>query len=100
MLLKNRRDTRKRVTIISNVRWPEPHDNSPEHEGSDKEPQFEPWHDCGDVLMRMIYVPSVWLKPGQAIPNCSGCGTPFKKKSEYTNMISYEANCLDLHDHE
>ena len=48
--------------------------------------------------MRFVYRPSVWLKPGDAIPSCPGCGTPFRKASEYTNMAWYQANCLERHD--
>ena len=50
--------------------------------------------------MRMIYLPIVWLKPGQAIPSCPGFGTSFKKENEYASMISYTANCLNLNDPE
>jgi len=48
--------------------------------------------------MRFVYQPSVWLKPGDAIPSCPSCGTPFKKASAYPNMACYQANCLNLHD--
>jgi len=64
------------------------------------EPHFGLWQDWGDTLMRFVYQPSVWLKPGDAIPSCPSCGTPFKKENEYASMISYTANCLDLHDPE
>ena len=91
LLMKERHDTRKRVEIISNICRPD---------GDKNEPHVGQWQDFGETLMRMIYLPSVCLKPGQAVPSCPGCGTPFEKKSEYTNMISFEANCLDLHDPE
>jgi hypothetical protein len=89
LLMKERRDTRKRVTLITNVRlW----------DGNENEPHVEPWRDSGDTLMRFVYQPSVWLKPGDSIPSCPGCGTPFKKASEYPNMACYQANCLGRHD--
>ena len=66
--------------------------------GNENEPHVGPWQDFGDTLMRFIYQPSVWLKPGDAIPSCPSCGTSFKKENEYASMISYTANCLDLHD--
>ena len=91
LLMKERRDTRKRVTLISNVCRPG---------GDENEPHVGPWRDFGDTLMRMIYLPNVWLKPGQAIPSCPGCGTSFNKENEYASMISYTANCLDLHNPE
>jgi hypothetical protein len=91
LLMKERRDTRKRVTLITNVcLW----------DGNENEPHVEPWRDCGDTLIRMIYRPNMRLKLGQAVPSCSGCGTPFKKENEYASMIGYTANCLDLHDPE
>jgi hypothetical protein len=90
--LKSRRDTRKRIIFISNV-W------LSEDSGNERnEPQFGPWQDWGDTLMRFVYQPSVWLKPGDSIPSCPGCGTPFKKASEYPNMACYQANCLERHD--
>jgi hypothetical protein len=91
LLMKERRDTRKRVTLISNVC---------RSGGDENEPHVGPWRDFGDTLMRMIYLPNVWLKPGQAIPSCPGCGTSFKKENENASMISYTANCLDLHNPE
>jgi hypothetical protein len=97
LLMKERRDTRKRITIISNICRPGWDDDSTKIEGWDMQPHVGPWQDCGDTLMRVVYRPNVWLKPGQAIPCCPGCGTLFKKDSEYG---SYEANCMDLHDPE
>lgn len=89
LLMKERRDTRKRVTLITNVRlW----------DGNENEPNVELWRDCGDTLMRFVYQPSVWLRPGDAIPSCPGCGTPFKKASEYANTFCYQTDCLERHD--
>ena len=99
LLVKERRDTRKRVAIVTNVLFPDP-TSSNAQKLREMEPHVGPWQDFSETLMRMIYLPSVCLKPGQAIPICPGCGTPFEKKSEYANMISYEAGCLDLHDPE
>jgi hypothetical protein len=46
--LANRRDSRKRIEIVSNVARPDV-DNA--------KPYISPWSDFGDVLMRMVYVP-------------------------------------------
>jgi hypothetical protein len=49
MLLKNQRDWRQRIEIVSNIARP----------GVDNaKPHISPWSDFGDVLMRMLYVPA------------------------------------------
>jgi hypothetical protein len=48
MLLKNQRDGRQRIEIVSNIARP----------GVDNaKPCMSPWSDFGDILMRMVYVP-------------------------------------------
>ena len=62
---------------------------------------FGPWQECPDgTLFQIIYVPHMWLKPGDAVPNCSDCGTPFKKTHAYPSMVGFEANCTGRHDPE
>jgi hypothetical protein len=46
--LANRRDTRRRIEIVSNIARADV-DNAKPHATS--------WSDFGDVLMRMVYVP-------------------------------------------
>jgi hypothetical protein len=49
MLLKNHRDSRRRIELVSNIARPD----------VDKaKPYMSPWSDFGDVLMRMLYVPA------------------------------------------
>jgi hypothetical protein len=49
MLLKNQRDSRRRIEIVSNIARPDV-DNA--------KPHMSPRSDFGDVLMRMLYVPA------------------------------------------
>jgi hypothetical protein len=49
MLVKNHRDSRRRIEIVSNIARPDL-DNA--------KPHVSPWSDFGDVLMRMLYVPA------------------------------------------
>jgi hypothetical protein len=47
--LANRRDSPRRIEIVSNIARPDV-DNA--------KPHISPWSDFGDVLMRMLYVPA------------------------------------------
>jgi hypothetical protein len=58
--------------------------------------EWQKWPD--GLLGRIIYVPYVWRKSEEEIPTCPDCGTPFAKVHEYSEMTSYEANCLSKHD--
>lgn len=83
------RDSRERIEIISHI--PRGKDDS--------RIRFGAWQDCPDgKLLRLVYVPLVWLKRGEAIPACPDCRTPFKKAGESVNMVGYQANCLKMHD--
>ena len=90
--LARRIDARKHVSIVNSIPRPRA-DNS--RVNFDK---WEEWPD--DTLGRVIYVPHVWVKPGDATPACPDCGTPFKKTKEYPGMIGYVAQCMDKHDPE
>jgi hypothetical protein len=71
----------------------------PRHGQDASRVSFGEWQEWQDgTLGQWVYVPLIWLKPGEEIPTCPDCGTPFKKTSEYPNMLAYEANCLDIHD--
>jgi hypothetical protein len=84
--------SRKRLRLISNIPWL----------GTDGMlMHFGPWQECPDgTLFQMIYVPHVWLKPGDAAPSCPDCGAPFKKTHEYPTMVGFGASCMDEHDPE
>lgn len=88
--LAHRRDSRKRIEVISNICRPG-EDNS--------RVRFGAWQDCPDgKLFRMVYVPHLWLKPGDVVPTCPDCRMPFTKTSEHYNVMGYESSCVDLHD--
>lgn len=92
MQLAHRNDGRKRWRITWSIPRPG-EDNS--------RIRFSGWEEWGEgTLCQMVYVPHVWVKPGEAIPSCPDCGTPYKKTHEYPNMIGYEATCVDKHDPE
>ena len=57
MLAMSQQDTRKRVEIVTNVHMPCPGKGPDPDPWNDEEPHFGPWRDCGDVLMRFVYVP-------------------------------------------
>lgn len=84
--------SRKRLRLVSHMPRP----------GTDEMlVNFGSWQECPDGrLFQMVYVPHVWLKPGDAIPTCPGCGAPFKKKHEYPSMVGFEASCTSRHDPE
>lgn len=58
MLLKNQRDTRKRIELVTNVNLP----SSPDFTGTQvldlsKSHTFD-WQDFGEVLWRFVYIPA------------------------------------------
>jgi hypothetical protein len=57
MLVANRQDTRRRIEIVTNVHMPWPGEGPDPDPWNDGEPHIGPWRDCGDVLMRFVYVP-------------------------------------------
>jgi hypothetical protein len=61
--LKNQGDTRRRLEFVTNVCRPW-RGEGPTPEGWNKEPRVGPWQDCGDVLMRMFYVPTGMAEGG------------------------------------
>jgi hypothetical protein len=56
MFAVNWQDTRKRIQLVTNVLLP-PERGCLGPEDSSK-PWIGPWQDCGDTLMRFVYVPS------------------------------------------
>lgn len=95
--LSNKTDARPRMDLVFHMQRPW-HGEGPQPENWNDLPSFGPWQDCGDRLMRLVYVPHVWLKPGESIPACPDCGLPFEKTSEYPGMVGYAAACPKSHD--
>ena len=103
MVAANRKDRRRRIEFVSSVRIPwHGGDSDPDPENlanwPEGQPHFGPWRDFGETLFRDVYRPAVRLKPGEPIPSCSACGTPFQKEKDYPGMAYYAAACLDRHD--
>jgi|SRR5579863_212699 len=90
MLLAHRNDNCKRMRIIWSIPSPG-EDNSRVHFG-----EWQEWED--NTLGQIVYVPHVWIKPGEAVPACPDCGTSFKKTHESPRMVGYGANCMEKHD--
>jgi hypothetical protein len=90
MQLARRNESRKRLRLISHI---------PSGGKDNSRIRFGGWQEWGeDTLCQQVYVPHVWIKPGEAVPACPDCGTPFKKTHEYPNLVGFGANCLDKHD--
>ena len=60
--------------------------------------KWQKWDD--NTFGQQVYLPHVWVKPGEAVPICLDCGTPFQKTGEYLGMVGFLANCMDWHDPE
>ena len=57
MLLKNQRDTRKRIELVTNVLFPSPNcTDKQELDGTKLDASG--WQDFGEVLLRFVYVPN------------------------------------------
>jgi hypothetical protein len=57
--------------------------------------ELKKWDD--NTFGQQVYLPHVWVKPGEAVPGCLDCGTPFEKTGEYLGMVGFQANCMDKH---
>jgi len=59
---------------------------------------FTPWAgDPENGFVRLVYVPTEWLDPGDPIPVCPDCGKPFRKQQEVLGKITYSADCIETH---
>jgi len=58
MILKNQRDSRKRIELVTNVLFSSP-DFIDKQELDPRKPHTSDWQDFGEVLLRFVYVPSV-----------------------------------------
>jgi hypothetical protein len=95
VLLGQRRSKLTRLQFFHSVRgpWrgqgPEPLDV----------PKANPWVEGDGKLIRVIYVPHVWLAREEAAPICPACGTPYRKATDYPNypLVGYRADCVERH---
>lgn len=83
---------RKLVRMISSIPRPGAN-NSHIHFG-----EVQKWDD--NTFGQQVYLPHVWVKPGEPAPTCPDCRKPFKKTGEYLGMVGFQADCLDKHDPE
>jgi hypothetical protein len=89
MRLAHLKENRKLIRMISSIPRPRV-DNSRVYFG-----ELQRWDD--NTFGQQVFLPHVWVKPGEAVPNCPDCGTPFKKKGEYLGMVGFQANCMNEH---
>jgi hypothetical protein len=96
VLLDLRRSKLTRVQFFHSVRgpWrgegPEPPDV----------PRANPWFEGDDAkLIRLVYVPHVWVVREATAPTCPECQTPYRKSTDYPHypLVGYQANCVEKH---
>jgi hypothetical protein len=91
------RDTRKRIELISNVRWPD----YPLPLGvGGSVPYAGPWQETQDgALLRVIYHPGEWKKLSvETVPVCPSCGTLFRQTEKHVgDLFWFEADCMERH---
>ena len=96
VLLSQRRSKLTRVQFFHSVRgpWrgggPEPPDS----------PRANPWFEGDDgKLIRIVYIPHVWVAREEAVPSCPECRTPYRKTTDYPHypLLGYRANCIEKH---
>jgi hypothetical protein len=96
VLLGQKRSKLTRVQFFHSVRgpWrgegPEPPDI----------PKANPWFEGDDgKLVRVVYVPHVWVAREDAVPSCPECRTPYRKATDNPNysFVGYRADCAEEH---
>lgn len=95
VLLGQRRSKLTRLRFFHSVRgpWrgegPEPPDV----------PKANPLVEGEGKLIRVIYVPHVWVARGKAAPICPGCRTPYRIATNYPDypLVGYRADCVEKH---
>jgi hypothetical protein len=95
-LLRQRRSKQERLQFFHNVRGPW-YGDGPEPPDV---PKANPWFEGDDGrLVRLVYIPHVWIERGESIPNCPECGTLYRKATEYPDfpLVGYRADCLEKH---
>jgi hypothetical protein len=94
-LLRQKRSKLTRLQFFHSVRgpWrgegPEPTDV----------PKANPWVESDGKLIRVVYVPHVWVAREDGVPSCPECRTPYRNDTEYPDypLVGYQANCLEKH---
>jgi len=86
------KDSRRRVEFRHNVCLPD-NDFDP------MIPNATEWCDCGDMLLRFVYIPTKSEKsPTAPVPICPGCGTPYRKTDRvFSSLYEYQADCVAKH---
>lgn len=95
--LAEKRSTRKRIEIITNVRFPQ---HEPPQTRDNSIPYAYPWQETTDGgLIRFVYCPGEWKQmPVETVPVCSGCGTPFRMQERpFRDWVWFRADCIDKH---
>lgn len=96
VLLGQKRSKLKRLQFFHSIRgpWrgegPEPPDV----------PKANPWFEGDDGnLVRLVYVPHVWVSREEAVPICPECQTPYLKATDYPHypLVGYRAKCIEKH---
>jgi hypothetical protein len=54
-------DSRRRIELVSNVCWPDEDPKDPTI------PYATEWKECGDVLMRLVYIPSHLMDEAESL---------------------------------
>jgi hypothetical protein len=96
VLLGRRQSKQTRVQFFHGIRGPW-RGNGPEPPDL---PRAYPWTECGDgKLVRVVYIPHVWIPRDEAAPICPGCSKPYRKDGDYPNFpfVGYQADCVDKH---
>jgi hypothetical protein len=63
-------------------------------------PRAGPWTESADgKLVRVGYIPHVWIGREETAPICPGCSTPYRKDTDYPGypLVGYGAVCMDKH---
>jgi len=96
LLLGQRRSKLTRLQFFHSIRGP--------WRGDGPEPPDVPkasrWFEGEDgKLVRVIYVPHVWVAREEPIPNCPECRRPYRKTTDYPNypLVGYRADCVEKH---
>jgi len=57
------------------------------------------WEGKDGRMMRLVYIPHVWVTRDKPCPVCPGCGKPYQKAADCPNfhLVSYGADCADTH---
>src|SRR5271169_1343198 len=95
VLLGQRRSKLTRLQFFHSIRgpWrgegPEPPDV----------PRANPWVEGDGKLIRVVYIPHVWVAREKAAPICSECRMRYRKVTDYPNypFVGYRADCIEKH---